>query len=368
MSQALPHPSTTDVNTLRHAAAPSKKPKLSGIEAARGIAATMVVFYHAARHLQAEYHVMPWSGVAQFGHSGVDFFFVLSGFIIFFVHQADFGQPSRLPNYFQRRFIRIYPLFYVSLIVGLILVALSSTQKFPGLLTVLQNATLLPFGNDVGIAWTLQHEILFYLIFAFAMINKRIGITLFISWFFLIMVSWLAHYTPAGSGLLPRLVSTFNLGFFFGMFAAYIVKKGVTGNRRTLFLIGAATFCGVALVENLAIFDGYAPSAQVAYGLSAMLIVIGIASSNLHGQLEAPRFLTKLGAASYSIYLLHLPCIGIIYKLLAVTGLLAHLPLGLLYLLLSVASILLCSAASRLIEYPLMDFVRKVMFARRALA
>ena len=65
------------------------KPKLTSIEAARGIAAVMVVFYHAARHLKADYNVMPWEGIAQFGHAGVDFFFVLSGFIIFFVHRTS---------------------------------------------------------------------------------------------------------------------------------------------------------------------------------------------------------------------------------------------------------------------------------------
>ncbi len=349
---------------IDHIKSPIAKRKLSGIEAARGIAATMVVFYHAARHLKADYGVMPWDGIAQFGHAGVDFFFVLSGFIIFFVHQQDLGHPSRLFAYFERRFTRIYPLFWVSLIVGVALTLLSSTQKFPGFGAILQHSTLLPFGGEVGVAWTLQHEILFYLIFAFAMINRRVGITVFAAWLGFIIATWVTGYAPTNSPALARLASTFNLEFFFGMLAAYIVKNHVVSQKYLILAFGIAGFSGFALAENIGAFNGYAPSAQVAYGVSSMLIVIGIASANLNGFLAAPKFLTQLGTASYSIYLLHLPCIGVIYKLLAVTGLLSHLPLGLLYILLSASAIAACSVISRLIEYPLMDLVRKLISGR----
>ena len=334
------------------------KSKLSSIESARGIAAVMVVFYHAARHLKADYGVMPWAGIAQFGHAGVDFFFVLSGFIIFFVHQSDLGKPSRIPTYFERRFTRIYPLFWVSLIIGVCLTLLSSTQKFKGLGTLLQDATLLPFGGDVGVAWTLQHEILFYLIFATAMFNKRIGITVFTVWLAFIATTWATGAAVINSPVLERLASTFNLEFFFGMLAAYVVKHHFVKHKTFILGLGVLGFFGFAVSEDIGIFNGYASTAQIAYGLSSMLIVIGIASANLSGTLTAPKFLTKLGGASYSIYLLHLPCIGVIYKLMGVAGLLVRLPLGLVYAVLSLGAIGGGVVISKLIEYPLMNFVR----------
>jgi exopolysaccharide production protein ExoZ len=337
------------------------KPKLSSIEAARGIAATMVVFYHAARHLKADYGIMPWAGMSQFGHAGVDFFFVLSGFIIFFVHQNDLGHRSKLLTYFERRFTRIYPLFWVSLIVGIALSLFSSTQKFKGFSAILQDATLLPFGGDVGVAWTLQHEILFYLIFASAIISRRVGIAAFTLWLAFITVSWTVGSVPSSSPVLMRLASTFNLEFFFGMLAAYIVKNHVVNKRYLLLTFGVAGFSGFALAENFGVFNGYAASAQIAYGISSMLVVIGIASANLNGLLKAPRFLTELGSASYAIYLLHLPCIGVIYKLLGAAGLLTRLPLGLLYALLSTGAVGICFVISKLVEYPLMNFVRNLI-------
>ena len=340
------------------------KPKLSGIEAARGIAAMMVVFYHAARHLKADYGALPWLGFSQFGHAGVDFFFVLSGFIIFFVHQKDLGHPSKLFIYFERRFTRIYPLFWVSLFVSVFLSLFSSTQKFQGYGVILQNMTLLPLGGDVGVAWTLQHEILFYLIFSFALLDRRIGISVFALWFVFIAVNWTTGFVPPTSPALARLASTFNLEFFFGMLAAYLVKHHVANQRYLFFPLGAIGFFGFAFSENIGWFNGYAPSAQVAYGISSMLVVIGIASANLNGLLKAPRFLTELGSASYSIYLLHLPCIGVIYKLLAVTGLLTRLPLAVLYALLSAGAIGTCVVISKLLEYPLMNLVRDLISGR----
>jgi peptidoglycan/LPS O-acetylase OafA/YrhL len=335
--------------------------KLSGIEAARGIAAAMVVFYHTARDLNLNFGVLPWHGVSQFGHAGVDFFFVLSGFIIFFVHSKDAGNPSRLWIYFERRFTRIYPLFWVSLAISLGLTYLSSTLAFPSVGTILQHATLLPFGGDVGVAWTLEHEILFYLIFAAAVIHRRAGIAVFALWLCFVLGSWAYGQAYDGSPVMARLASTYSLEFFFGMLAAYLVVVLPTRLIYPALAVGIGAFGGFALAENVGLFDGYASSARLAYGISSMLIVIGIAGANLNGRLAAPRFLAQLGTASYSIYLLHLAVVGIIYKLLTVAALQKAMPLDLLYPVLVAATIASCIIISRMVEYPLMQWVRSVI-------
>lgn len=333
--------------------------KLSGIEAARGIAAAMVVFYHAARHLNLNFGVMPWHGAAQFGHAGVDFFFVLSGFIIFYVHDKDVGKPSTIVTYFERRFTRIYPLFWVSLAISLGLTYFSSTLVFPDLVTILQHATLLPFGGDVGVAWTLQHEIMFYLIFAVALINRRLGMALFAGWFFFILTAWANGNAYADSPVLARLASTYNLEFFFGVLAACLVRRLPPQLIYPVLAVGIGAFASFALAENIGRFNAYTSVAPVAYGLSSMLIVIGIAAANQNGLLVAPRFLAQLGTASYAIYLLHLPCIGVFYKLLTIAGLHTSMPLDVLYLLLVTSAIASCIVISRTVEYPLMQWVRR---------
>jgi len=65
---------------------------------ARGVAALTVVLYHATRGLSLPQYLgyIPFGNSLGFGHAGVDFFFVLSGFIIMHAHTADIGRPERL--------------------------------------------------------------------------------------------------------------------------------------------------------------------------------------------------------------------------------------------------------------------------------
>ena len=70
--------------------------KLSGVQIARGVAALTVVLYHATRGLSLPQYLgyIPFDNSLGFGHAGVDFFFVLSGFIIMYAHTADIGKAG----------------------------------------------------------------------------------------------------------------------------------------------------------------------------------------------------------------------------------------------------------------------------------
>ena len=56
-----------------------------------------------------------WRAAFQFGHAGVDLFFVISGFVILFVHWEDIGRPQRISRYAGRRLTRILPIYWVAL-------------------------------------------------------------------------------------------------------------------------------------------------------------------------------------------------------------------------------------------------------------
>lgn len=95
--------------------------KMQSIEAARALAAFVVVLMHSASLMRVEHfsgHI-GLGGIFEFGYVGVDFFFVLSGFIITYVHYADIGRPDRIPSYLWRRFSRIYPIYWF--ILGLVI-------------------------------------------------------------------------------------------------------------------------------------------------------------------------------------------------------------------------------------------------------
>jgi peptidoglycan/LPS O-acetylase OafA/YrhL len=73
--------------------------RLGGIEALRGLAAISVIFYHVSRHVNQAFGTPGLVAAFQAGHAGVELFFVISGFIILFVHGQDSGRPRRLGHY-----------------------------------------------------------------------------------------------------------------------------------------------------------------------------------------------------------------------------------------------------------------------------
>jgi len=86
--------------------------QLTGVQAARGIAALLVVVHHCAGTLALpKYAGVAFAGgyFVPFGRAGVDFFFVLSGFIIAWIHSGDVGDRSQLGQYTAKRLARIFP-------------------------------------------------------------------------------------------------------------------------------------------------------------------------------------------------------------------------------------------------------------------
>jgi len=107
----------------------------------------------------------------------------------------------------------------------------------------------------------------------------------------------------------------------------------------------------------MSIINGYEANSRIIYGLISFLLVIGFSGVhrvcgwlwNLFGQ---------LGKASYSIYLTHFIFIGIIYKILEMTGSFHKIPVWLIYFSLSVFGIIGGMFVSHTIEYPLMQGIK----------
>lgn len=333
----------------------SKPGKLIGIEASRGVAAAAVVIYHVSRHLDKN-HGMPLPReMFQFGHAGVDLFFVLSGFIILHVHYRDIGKPFRLGHYLGRRFTRVYPIYWVALAITM---AMGLGHGVPSFADFAWSVTLAPSNSDLilDIAWTLRHEILFYALFCVLIVNRRAGTAMFGLWLAGIVAAALGPEPPAW---LPKtLYSGYNLEFYFGMAIAWAVRTGAIARPRRILLLGVALFASVGLAEDFGLIDGLAIISRVLYGVPAALIVLGLAASGREAPLHVPRPLRVLGAASYSIYLFQFVFIGLIWKFWLFSGLDQVTPPAASFPLLVIGGVGGGILASRWIEYPLMQMSR----------
>jgi exopolysaccharide production protein ExoZ len=331
--------------------------KLTGIEACRGVAAAMVVFYHAARHLDKVYRVPSLMPMVQFGHAGVDLFFVLSGFIILHVHYGDVGRPDRFSRYVERRLTRILPTYWVALAVTIFL-GLAGEHAFPPVFDVAWSAALLPSHSEpiLGIAWTLQFEMMFYAIFCLLILNRRIGLAALTLW-----LGWVAFAAFDGgiSGAIPKsLYAAYNLEFFMGMGAAYWFKNHAVSAPRLLLFVGIALFALAAVAENLAYIDGYASVSRLIYGVPAVMIVLGMAAAEREGLIKVPGKFKTLGTASYSIYLFQFVFIAIAWRMWLAVGLDATMPHTASFPVLAAAGLIGGVFASRWVEYPLMGWIR----------
>lgn len=332
---------------------------LAGLQCGRAVAAVMVAIFHANVFLlPSKFYAGEGAGAAfNFGYAGVEFFFVLSGFIMVLVHRRDFGQPSKALVFMRKRVVRIYPIYWL-VMAFLLAIYFVSPGRGPDHardpLAILQSLLLIPSedGPIMQVAWTLQHEMLFYIIFSGIILNLRIGRIVFGAWMLACVLA--LPWSHDMSFPLSFLLKPHNLLFLFGIVAAYAYTHLSRSSALLAFWTGCALFLGIGLSETVLGVMGPESLQPLGYGLGALLIVIGLAQ----GGLPAPRWLTFIGDASYAIYLVHLPVMNIAAVGLLAAGLHLVLPplamLALITVIVTVAGALVHIFA----EKPLMKYFK----------
>ncbi len=292
---------------------------LTSIQAARGIAALAVVLCHAGTVLGD-----PFGGILRIGHAGVDFFFVLSGFVITTAHCNDMGRPSSLSSYAHKRLVRIYPIYWGATAIALGLWSLGIiplSNVGPG--GIVMSLLLLPQHAEptLGVAWTLHHEVLFYVAFAILILHRRIGAGVFVVWAFFVVLQLFS--TPselpwAPADLLTGFVgSSYNLQFGLGI-AVALSSRYRPPFPRVLIVAGVAGLLCTAAAEHADRIVYLGQAGQTLFGMSSALVILGLAAAERHGNLRTGRFLMFVGAASYAVYLIHVP---VLIGLCSATGL-----------------------------------------------
>jgi exopolysaccharide production protein ExoZ len=342
----------------------ARKARLEGVEAARGIAALLVVFYHAALHVEGDVpgSAVLW-GVPHFGHAGVDFFFVLSGFIISFVHRSDLGRPERLGHYLERRFTRVLPFYWLVLAFMLLDTWLLHRAQFPGIRELISNVLLLPQAKDqiVGGAWTLVFELMFYLVFAVAICSRRIGAVVLCAWAALVVAGLFLSPSSASPALVV-VTSPFCLEFFLGIAAAAILSRRTVPMSGPMLIIGLSGFALAGLGEVAGYLSGFGAAARFAYGGCSFMVILAVVERERAGRLKVPRLMAVLGRASYSVYLVHLIAIGITFKFLSLSVALTPSWSLLIWGLLCSAGLVGGVLASVWLEQPIIRYVRVHLF------
>jgi exopolysaccharide production protein ExoZ len=335
------------------------KNKLKLIQMYRGVAAILVVMLHVStgfyKYSNNGYKFMEY--IFEPGWSGVDFFFCLSGFIIFSTNYKNFGNGLKVKSFILARIIRIYPLVWLINTIFL-LACVSGLYTGPkiDLATILHSYAIvpLPFGRlIVASAWTLSFELFFYFIFGLCLYFKsRYYKLILICQVVFIVIN---YFVQSDSFLLTFILNYHNLEFVMGVFAAILLVEGKLNKYGSLILsIGVVLFLFAWYFAYTHVIKEHS-SGVVVFGIVFTLIIIGSVVLENNYSLKIPTVLTFLGDASYSIYLVHLPFLSFMIK-----RLLMHFePSAILAILLIIGLILLGVATYSFVEKPIMIYLKR---------
>jgi peptidoglycan/LPS O-acetylase OafA/YrhL len=282
------------------------------LDVLRGLAVLNVMLYHASDitpHLQ----IRPFF---RLGYTGVDLFFVLSGFLITGILVRTRENEGYFTNFYARRALRIWPLYYALLIFSFVLLPLIQPQLKAAIFTqshpwqsfpfFLQNLMLNGHAYDtLRVTWSLAIEEQFYLVWPIIvwLAPRRVLKPLAISGLLLsVALRWSVLY-----GLIPPLIIYTNTltrldGLALGAFLALWIPEA---DSRTVKWAGLAV---MAVAIPLAV--AMATTHEGHWGFYS-LVALSFAGL-LCVAINIPRaanleFLKYTGKISYCLYLVHVP-------------------------------------------------------------
>jgi exopolysaccharide production protein ExoZ len=290
-------------------------PEREPVQVLRGLAALAVAWLHIAqaagsfvgRPGETPYvwmRVLPWE-------AGVDVFFVISGFVMVYASARSFGAWASVPGFLARRIARVVPLYWI-MTASLLMTAVA----WPGALSeplgegwryIVASFLFIPWQRPDGfvqpvfrLGWTLEYEMLFYVIFAafLPLARNRAVVGVVLTIVGIAGVGQLLHPRPAQLAFWsdPIVVE-----FAYGCLLGNLAVNGVSLNRSTRLVLTAAGLLALLLIGR-----DDTPTRCFSYGLPAACFVAAAAFGPASvGSSALARTALLLGDASYALYLVH---------------------------------------------------------------
>ena len=317
---------------------PPEVTRIPALDGLRGVAIVLVILLHYAVRRQAGVdvlqHVRPLWALLDMSWSGVDLFFVISGFLIGGILLDNRESPRLMQVFYVRRACRILPLY-------LLLLALSNAPVFGGLsatsgsripvaayLMFVQN-----FWTSTGVApahwlaptWSVAIEEQFYLVapFAVALLSRRALLRVLLA---CIVAAPLLRIASV-QGLAPVSSWDFTLCRIdapaYGVLGALLVRdarglRALASHATTLRRALPLLLAGYVALSQLWLVRG-GKALIITVGLSylaltalVLLLVAQYSPDSLPAKVARAAPLVRIGQRSYFLYLFHTPLIGVL--------------------------------------------------------
>lgn len=325
------------------------KPHYELLDGLRGVAAILVLIYHIFEGFAfAESTNGEGSGLIttlNHGHIAVDFFFILSGFVISYAYDDRWGKMS-LGGFFKRRLIRLHPMLIMGAVVGMISFLLTGCQQWSGevtpiswvmialLLTIFMVPALpgLPYevrGNGEmfplnGPMWSLFFEYIGNILYALVIRRLSTKLLAVLTAILGVLHAWifvgdLSGYDSVGIGWtidtinfwggLVRMLFPFTMGM---LLARTFKPREVKG----AFWICSAMLIAVFAVPYIAKSGTISLNSLYEVVCIAVIFpfIVWLGACGKGGDNYTGRINNFLGELSYPLYIVHYPIMYIFYK------------------------------------------------------
>lgn len=329
------------------------KPHYALLDGLRGVAAMLVVWYHVFEGFQFAGN-KPVIDFINHGYLAVDFFFMLSGFVIGYAYDDRWGKSLTMSGFFRRRLIRLHPMVMLGALIGAVSFLLTGMERWDGthstlLLTLIAlvcswlmipalpgmqrdvrgNGEMFPLN---GPCWSLFFEYIGNILYA--IIIRRLS-TRALAWLTALLccaLTWFAVTNQSGYGSIGvgwTLDTTNLLGgtlrmlcpFTIGMLMSRVFKP--IKNVRGAFLI-----CTIILLVlfHVPFIDGGTPMSlngifEAACIICIFPIIVWLGASGTTTDNTSRRICRFLGDISFPLYIVHYPLMYAFYMWLIKTEL-----------------------------------------------
>lgn len=265
------------------------------LDALRGIAATAVMLFHflGAYHNEFGYATAPLLGF-EWGFYGVQLFFIISGFVIYY----SISNSSSIKDFLVKRFIRLYPTYWFCMAITFIVVSwFGLTGREAGWKDALVNISMFQGMFHVKFVdpsyWSLSIELFFYLFIAtvFYFNWQRYMSGILVAWLLLIAIYNFVFRIP-GAGLFFNL--QYGMLFVAGI-AFYRIKIQQQEGWFNHALIAVSYLLCLFILKHM---DGYL------WGITTVYVLFYLAIYGQLGFMEN-KFFFFFGRISYALYLIH---------------------------------------------------------------
>jgi len=285
--------------------------RIESVQLIRAIASILIMLNHWAFIWEKQTN---WNlSLFHMGSFRVPMFFFISGFII---HYIFFQKKQTILKFLKARFFKIYSLYYIFFIPALIMWFYKPElfNAATGHQTdILASFFLIPakegYMHIINVTWTLPYILWFYVIFGvFKKFAKDNDDLLIFASLYILSITIFHSF----------LFSPLFIYFFWGL----IFSISLSERNKQIFTIAVVTFIIYLYLLNII------GSSNIINILIAVFLPITIIMLELKEKIRIPKFLSKIGDASFEIYLSHNLIFGaeiIIYKLIGIDNLIYNI-------------------------------------------